>query len=332
MNWLAYIDPEYIEQITFKRHGETRLGEQLSLITSPEDLSASKAKYLLLGIPEDIGVRANGGRPGAADGWDAFLVHFCSLPLTAQSPLDAIAVLGHINCEDLNEQSVSLDWRNPNDQKTFDQLISDLDRRVTAVIEPLIASGFVPVVIGGGHNNAYGLLKAARQAINQSMNCLNIDAHTDLRPDPYRHSGNGFHRALLDHDLKKYQIFGVHKHTLSTGIANFIDQNEYVQYYTLDRWLDTPISERNQAFKDWVAPVIDDHFGLEIDLDVIADMGSSAQSPIGLSVAEVRNAIGAIAGRDQMRYVHLCEGAPELGLYSTQVVKTISALCLDLMA
>ena len=60
-------------------------------------------------------------------------------------------------------------------------------------------------------------------------------------------------------------------------------------------------------------------------------MGSSAQSPIGLSIAEVRNAVRAIAGRDQMRYVHLCEGAPELGLYSTQVVKTISALCLDLI-
>jgi formiminoglutamase len=33
-------------------------------------LQNSEAKYVIIGIPEDIGIRANFGRPGAASAWE----------------------------------------------------------------------------------------------------------------------------------------------------------------------------------------------------------------------------------------------------------------------
>ena len=332
MTALRYIDPQYIDQLTIKRPGEPRLGEVLSLITSEKDLQTSKARYLLLGIPEDIGIRANGGRPGAAKTWAAFLSYFCSLPAATNSPLAQVALLGTIECNDLMEESLTLDWRDKNDQKTFNHLLLTLDKRVDEVIQPLIADGYIPVVIGGGHNNALGLLRASSKALNQGMHCLNIDAHTDLRNDEYRHSGNGFQRAILENDLVQYGIFGLHEHTLSPGIMELIAlKNNQINYLALNKWLDTPCEARNDLFKRWAEPIIHDQFGLELDLDVIVNMGSSAQSPDGLSLAEVRTIVRILAGHKNLRYIHLCEGAPELGLYPTQVVKTLGALCLDLL-
>lgn len=342
MKGLNFIDPNYIDQITVKRRGEPRLGEVLSLITSEQEFTNSKAQYLIIGIPEDIGVRANGGRPGAAKTWDAFLSHFCSLPWSNSTPTHNIALLGSIDCADLVTESLNLDWRSAKDQKILDKLISTLDQRVSQIIEVIVGAGFIPVVIGGGHNNALGLLKGSSQALNRAMNCLNIDAHTDLRTDDYRHSGNGFQRAILGQYLNRYGIFGLHEHTLSSGIAQFIDQHNTSQvngisddnpitYLSLNQWLDTPITQREDRFAQWINPLIEAHFGLEIDLDVIADMGSSAQSPVGLSLAEIRSLARSIAGHKNLRYIHLCEGAPELGLYPSQVVKTLSALCFDLI-
>ena len=62
-----------LAKVTNFRCGEVKFGEKM--ITVPKDsdaisfLNTCEAKYVLFGIPEDIGVRANYGRPGAASAW-----------------------------------------------------------------------------------------------------------------------------------------------------------------------------------------------------------------------------------------------------------------------
>ncbi len=58
-----------LAKITNHRSGEVKFGEKM--ITIPKDtasvasfLNSTSARYVLFGIPEDIGVRANFGRPG----------------------------------------------------------------------------------------------------------------------------------------------------------------------------------------------------------------------------------------------------------------------------
>jgi formiminoglutamase len=69
----------------------------------------------------------------------------------------------------------------------------------------------IPVVIGGGHNNAYPLLKGAAKGLQQAqqtplpqINCINLDAHTPVTgPEEGRHSGNAFRYAESDGFLQK---------------------------------------------------------------------------------------------------------------------------------
>ena len=66
-----------LAKITNHRSGEIKFGEKMVTIPKGTDLNSfiktTEAKYVLLGIPEDIGVRANFGRPGAASAWESTL-------------------------------------------------------------------------------------------------------------------------------------------------------------------------------------------------------------------------------------------------------------------
>ena len=60
-------------KITNHRNGEIKFGEKMITVPKGDDplefLATCDAKYVIIGIPEDIGIRANYGRPGAASAW-----------------------------------------------------------------------------------------------------------------------------------------------------------------------------------------------------------------------------------------------------------------------
>lgn len=60
-----------LAKVTNYRSGEIKFGEKMHTIPFGVDIiefiKSCDAKYVLFGIPEDIGVRANYGRPGTAD-------------------------------------------------------------------------------------------------------------------------------------------------------------------------------------------------------------------------------------------------------------------------
>ena len=58
-----------------------------------------------MGVPEDIGVRANLGRAGARGGWAAFLPAFAAMQSNASLRGEDIVVLGHIAVDDLMERA-----------------------------------------------------------------------------------------------------------------------------------------------------------------------------------------------------------------------------------
>ncbi len=69
--------------LTKLRKCETKMGERLQIVAEASALAASikgsKAKYVLLGIPEDIGVKANYGVGGADTAWISFLQSFLNI-------------------------------------------------------------------------------------------------------------------------------------------------------------------------------------------------------------------------------------------------------------
>jgi formiminoglutamase len=88
------------------------------------------------------------------------------------------------------------------------------------VVAGVLAKKGVPVVVGGGHETAYGHF-LGYVAENRPIGVINIDAHLDVRPVTPEggHSGSPF-RQMLEHPAgilagERYVTMGVQPHALS---------------------------------------------------------------------------------------------------------------------
>jgi formiminoglutamase len=125
----------------------------------------------LMGFAVDEGVRRNGGRVGAAQGPRALRSMLANMPvLTEPSLWDA----GDVICEG----------------DTLEAAQEALASRVATAIQ----QGCRPVVMGGGHEMAWGTFQGIVRALprNDRLLIVNIDAHFDLRIAAHPNSGTPF--------------------------------------------------------------------------------------------------------------------------------------------
>jgi formiminoglutamase len=307
-----------LAKITNHRSGEIKFGEKMITLPKGTDpisfLKTCEAKYVLLGIPEDIGVRANYGRPGAASAWDVAIKNIANIQHNRFCKGNQIIVLGQIKvCEEM-KAAEDLDFNNIADRSKFSQLVEKIDKDVSHIVFNIIKSGKIPIIIGGGHNNSYGNIKGAALAKGKPINAINFDAHSDFRILEGRHSGNGFSYAYEEGFLKKYFIFGLHENHTSKSVLDLIKKTDArVRYNTYDSLKIRKEKEFNPEMVNALEFVKTDFFGIEIDLDAIPNIASSAMTLSGFSVEELRQFISFFGQNSNATYLHICEGAPDLG-------------------
>ncbi|MBX2844626.1 MAG: formimidoylglutamase [Saprospiraceae bacterium] len=332
MSHLKIYTSEVTTPIINARAGETKIGQSIQYLelgeaSWPASLAKHPAKYVLLGIPEDIGVRANGGRPGAAGQWMAFLKAFLNLQVNLYLSGEDILLLGHVEVADLMEQSRTLTAK----LDDLRALTAQVDERATPIIKAIAEAGKIPIVIGGGHNNAYACIRGVSEAVGHPINCLNVDAHTDLRPPEGRHSGNGFTYAMQEDFLENYYIYGIHESYTPNDIYEFILAN----YAQIGFTRFEAILKNDPYFKEALEEAVEflkssEVVGLEIDLDVMAYMPSSALQPDGFLVREVRQLIRQVADAIRFSYLHVCEGIP--GVEGSDSERLVGKACACLVA
>lgn len=294
------------DQLVSKRSGEIKLGEKLFF---PENLNISdwlascKAKFILLGVPEDIGPRANFGKPGASSMWESFLGKFLNMQHNEFLSGEQIGLLGYVSVEDLMTRSEGLQ------PEELRPLVEELDQRVLALVHLILKNEKIPIIIGGGHNQSFPLLKALSDHNKRAVNCLNIDPHADLRPTEGRHSGNGFSYAIQNSALDRYAVFGLHESYNSTFILEQFKKEElmYVSWDSILRG-ETSIDEGLQNCLQFLGN--EKVCGIELDLDAIAGFPSSAISNSGLTPDEARLVLIKAATSLNVAYLHLPEGSP----------------------
>jgi len=307
-----------LAKITNHRSGEIKFGEKM--ITVPKDavplefLKTCEAKYVLFGIPEDIGVRANYGRPGAASAWESAIKSIANIQHNRFCKGSQIIVLGQLNVCDEMKEVEHLDFNDIDDRSKLSQLVEKIDKDVSHIIFNIVKLGKTPIIIGGGHNNSYGNIKGTALAKGKSINAINFDAHSDFRILEGRHSGNGFSYAYEEGFLKKYFIFGLHENYTSKSVLDIIKKIEdRVQYNTYDS---VNIRKEKDFYQEMIHAiefVSTDPFGIEIDLDAIPNIASSAMTLSGFSVEELRQFVSFFGQNKNAAYIHICEGAPDLG-------------------
>ena len=257
-----------------------------------------ESRLALLGTPDDLGVRLNAGRPGAADGPRAFRAALAR----QRSTHDAVAgrPLETRLCD-----AGDVAPAHPSDHGGDPvAALEETHRRVREACAALHGAGLVPVCVGGGHDLTLPGVTALADASGRRAGGVNVDAHLDVRDAPG--SGMPF-RRLIESDRLDPARF------VEFGIARFACDPAHLA------WL----AERGAAVvaadvvlassgEDLVADAFDVAFGadargpgaagpgfLSIDLDAIdasSAPGVSAPAAMGLGVplvAEIARRAGA---------------------------------------
>jgi formiminoglutamase len=149
--------------------GDTRRWHQIMRAFDTD----TRGGAVLLGFPVDEGVRRNGGCVGAADGPAAIRSALANMPVLGEGGL---ADAGDVRCDD-----------------------GDLDAaqaRLGQQVAKVLGQQAFPLVLGGGHEVAWGTFKgiAAARKDAPRLLILNLDAHFDLRHASRANSGTPFYQ------------------------------------------------------------------------------------------------------------------------------------------
>ena len=337
-----YYNKQDLLYLTRLRRFETKLGERLQVLHStddiPEQLLHSPASFVLLGIREDSGVKANYGRGGADSVWIPFLSAFLNLQSNDFLSGDDILLLGHFDFGDLQYLIENHAAEGEEKIDAYRHALLQIDEEVENLVKLVVAANKIPIVIGGGHNNAYPLIKGAARGLLKTnriplaqINAVNLDAHTDFRPSEGRHSGNGFRYAEEDGYLQKYCVVGVQENYLPQNVWLDFVNNPFLDMISYEDIFVQEKRDFHQAVAHACAFTDDNYCGIELDLDVIANTLSSACSPVGIGSLQARQYITQAARSLQPAYLHICEGAVQLsdGEKDGRTGKLISYLVSD---
>ena len=232
--------------------------QRIECITLNEIPPVSTPSFGILGYAVDEGVRRNQGRIGASMGPNAFRNSFAKLSDHISKNINLYDV-GTLICEKAD--------------------LEQTQEELSDSVYKLLKKGVTPLVIGGGHDIAYGHYKGIQRANpDKKIGIINFDAHLDLRPfETGSHSGSPFNQI-------NYLCVGFRK---ESNPPSLLKRAEELKVKIIDR------SISNLQHIDQVTQSIDSYLNsldiiyITIDLDGFADTyapGVSAASPHGFNV------------------------------------------------
>lgn len=252
---------------------------------------------VILGFACDAGVRRNHGRPGAVDGPTEVRRKLAGLPAHG---LSALWDAGDVACQG--------------------DALEDAQERLGARVAQVLASGARLVVVGGGHETAWGDFQGLREHLygrsgpGGSLLILNLDAHFDLRTSRPGSSGTPFDQILQDSRkrglLVSYACLGISPLGNTSGL--YARAHELGVHYVEDiQMQERYLEARLEDVRRLTAAV--DHVYLTIDLDVLPAAvapGVSAPAPLGVPLCVVEACALQAKGSGKLRLADLAEFNP----------------------
>ena len=234
----------------------------------------------IVGFASDEGVRRNGGRVGAAEG-----------PAAIRLALASLAV--HDDLRVVDHGDVVVDAGD----------LEGAQRRLGERIAAARRDASLPVVLGGGHETAYGSYLGLGSP--ERLGILNLDAHFDLREADRPSSGTPFlqiarERQSVGHEFR-YAVVGISEQSNTTAL--FDRARELGVRWVVDDACQTVAQPL--ALVDELLGGVDGIY-LTIDLDVLPAAvapGVSAPAALGVPLPVVQAVCDAVA--DSGRLVHL---------------------------
>ncbi len=286
-------DPE----LFFSRNdrNDPKLGE----IVKREPAEYGSADIVILGCPQDEGVKRNNGRPGAAEAPTAIRRQFYKLtPFNIRHRLF-----------DLGDTQIGGG-------------LEETHNNHLAVVSDLLADGKRIIVLGGGNDISYPDGAAMSNTFGaENWIAINVDSHLDVRIADQATSGTPY-RQLLDQGLLTPGYFyevGFQSHFCSPVYYDYI-RSLGVNRISLD--LLRSRTEADVELKESIRLKFVHHstslstfFGFDLDAVRSADApGTSAPSPLGLRADEFIQLVKYAASLANTRLVEFSEVNPNFDI------------------
>lgn len=257
----------------FHRRGDPndkRLGE----VVTSDPAHYSSGDVVILGCPQDEGVRRNMGRLGAAEGPRAIRAS-----LYRTTDFDPDRRLGVFDLGDVDTSGT----------------LEAMHARLHTVVREVLSSGKRLIVLGGGNDISYPDVSALHSVASPLL-AFNIDTHFDVRADAQMNSGTAYRRLLEEGVLEGEHFYEI----ACQDFANSPVYERYLKAKGVTLWpledlrRETPTAVLGNIMNRSTAPLI--FFGFDMDCVRSADApGVSAPSPSGLSAEEALE-IARLAG------------------------------------
>lgn len=181
-------DPDDVD--SYRMHQIIQLLDLNNLTTLKID--SSKLNICFIGYCCDEGIRRNLGRTGADQGPVDIRKEFANLPVSFGDQT-LIYDAGNLFCIDRNMEGAQ--------------------EQLGYAIEKILGNNLFPVVLGGGHDLAYGHFNGISKHIkkqtkgNSKIGIINFDAHFDLRPYDHKGSSGTMFSQIADKCIKENNKF-----------------------------------------------------------------------------------------------------------------------------
>ena len=274
---------------------DPRLGE----VVGREEKDYAASDIVILGCPQDEGVRRNNGRVGAAEAPDAIREQFYRL--TTFNLKKKVFDLGNVR---------------------LGASLEDTHDTMTAVVKQVIQDGKRMIVLGGGNDISYADGRAMAEVFGPEWwIAVNIDAHLDVRIAEQRNSGTPY-RQLLEEKLLLPTYFyevGFQTHFCSPVYYEYIRS---LGVHRISLELLRSRAEADIELKEMIREKFIGHsaslntfFGFDMDAVRSADApGTSAPSPLGLRNGEFIQLVKYAASLANTKIIEFTEVNPRFDI------------------
>lgn len=257
-----------------------------------------KKGVALLGYSCDEGVKRNQGRPGAKDGPKVIRQALAKMPNHQENSISLFDT-GDINCTLGKMEEAQSDLRD--------------------AVDKLLSAKVFPIVLGGGHDMAYGHFNGIKKFLGRSkksLGIINFDAHFDLRNNENgNNSGTPFFQIAQDckesSEDFKYLCLGIREDANDRQLFETAQDLE-VKFLLRETFRMQFVEEINK----WIVAFLNsvDYVYVTIDLDGFSSAfapGVSAPSPMGFSQDIVLESLKTILASNKMISMDIAELNPK---------------------
>jgi len=277
---------------------DSRLGEIVS--NDPNDYAA--CEIVILGCPQDEGVRRNNGRVGAAEAPKAIRQQFYRLtPFNIKKKLFDIGdVLIGGTLEETHETHL-------------------------AVVKQILLDGKQLIVLGGGNDISYPDGRAMSEVFGpEKWLGINVDSHLDVRIAEERNSGTPYRQLLEEGHLLPTYFYEVAYQTHFASPSYY----KYLRDLGVNRISLEILRSREQADMELKENIrqrfigqsasLNTFFGFDIDAIRSSDApGSSTPSPLGLRAGEFITLVKYAASLANTKLIEFSEMNPKYDIDNT---------------